>query len=240
MRTLFTMGVNKSNIIAESLLSVIGVFKAYLTQVGSGPFPTELFDSIGERMRAQGHEFGTTTGRSRRCGWFDGVAAKHSILVNGINEISITKLDVLNGFEDIRFCVAYDSLGNPLYKNFEGWDVILDIKGNIHPRAQEYMNYMSEFLGVPIHSFAYGPERKEIRLTKLSQTSKQKIVNKVTDYAMRVMEDNSIRVLDIRIQAFHTPLGEHGASWEASDNIYEFTKWDKSELEAVIYKRDFE
>ena len=87
--------------------SIIGVAKAYSTRVGNGPYPTELLDATGERLRSKGQEYGATTGRPRRCGWFDAVAARYSAMVNGLEKIAITKLDVLNDFDEIKVCIGY-------------------------------------------------------------------------------------------------------------------------------------
>ena len=92
----------------NKIKNIIGIFKAYTTRVGSGPFPTELFDSTGERIREVGHEYGATTGRDRRCGWLDLVALKYSVQINGFTEITLTKLDILDHFEEIKVCDGYE------------------------------------------------------------------------------------------------------------------------------------
>lgn len=142
--------------------NVLGVFKAYATRVGNGPFPTELFDDMGSLIRTVGAEFGTTTGRQRRCGWFDGVLAKKAVQINGISEISITKIDVLCGFDEVNFCYKYDDSGNPIYKKFKGWNQVFDNEKVLNKNVLEYVNFISEFLKVKIHSVSYGPERNNI------------------------------------------------------------------------------
>ena len=115
---------------------VFGIFKAYCTRVGAGPFPTELFDNVGEKMASNGNEFGSTTGRARRCGWLDLPALKYSIMLNGVTELHMMKADVLSGFEEIKICIGYNYNGvdidyfpssieseniKPIYKTFKGW-----------------------------------------------------------------------------------------------------------------------
>lgn len=154
---------------------VIGVVKAYTTRVGEGPFPTELKDEIGEKIRQKGNEFGTTTGRPRRCGWLDLVMLKYAKMVNGIDEMMITKLDVLNGFDEIKVCVAYEidgkEIGNmpadikkleavkPVYQSFKGW-------GNIEGRklsqeAKYYVEFISNQLKTPVTLVSIGPDRED-------------------------------------------------------------------------------
>jgi adenylosuccinate synthase len=158
--------------------SVLGVAKAYISRVGSGPFPTELDNEIGERMVEVGGEYGTVTGRRRRCGWLDGVALRYAVRVNGLTEIALTKLDVLSHFGTIRVAVAYDSLGErydefprqqrvlynctPVYDELPGWNVdISDVRryDDLPKEAQRYLEYVEELAGVPITTVSVGPAR---------------------------------------------------------------------------------
>ena len=157
---------------------VLGVVKAYISRVGSGPFPTELEDEIGERMVEIGGEFGTVTGRRRRCGWLDAVALRYSVRVNGLTKIAFTKLDVLSHFETIKVAVAYDSLDQrydefprqqrvlyncvPVYEELPGWNT--DISGvtsfdELPKEARQYVEYVEELAGVPIATVSVGPSR---------------------------------------------------------------------------------
>ena len=159
---------------------VIAVVKAYTTRVGDGPFPTELLDADGERLRADGAEFGTTTGRPRRCGWYDAVIARYAARVNGVTDFVLTKLDVLTGWERIPVCVAYDVDGErsdempmtqtdfhhamPVYEFFDGWDE--DISGgppldDLPKTAQAYVTALEEMTGAPISSIGVGPDRDQ-------------------------------------------------------------------------------
>ncbi len=166
---------------------VIGVGKAYTTRVGEGPFPTELKDGFGEKLRSDGQEFGSTTGRPRRCGWFDAVVARYAIQVNGIQSMVLTKIDVLDKFETIRVCTGYkykgkvfedmpadmDILENcePVYTEFEGWmesTVGIDSVGNLPEKARSYIKSLEELLGVGFLMLSTGPERDQtIRLGDL-------------------------------------------------------------------------
>jgi len=160
--------------------SVIGVAKAYTTRVGEGPFPTELRDQLGEKIREMGGEYGATTGRPRRCGWFDAVVVNHSIRINGIREMAITKLDVLNNFEKIKVCVGYRLNGKvihhvpsnlemlqssePVYEEVNGWDT--EIKGarnfsDLPYHAQRYIRRIEELINTKITMISVGPERNE-------------------------------------------------------------------------------
>ena len=160
--------------------SVVGVAKAYTTRVGEGPFPTELKDEMGERIRMKGGEYGATTGRPRRCGWFDAVVVNHAIRINGIQEIAITKLDVLNDFDKVKICVGYRVKGEtlhhvpshlktlervePIYEELEGWRS--DIKGakeisDLPIQAQNYLKRIEELIQVKITMVSVGSEREE-------------------------------------------------------------------------------
>jgi adenylosuccinate synthase len=157
---------------------VIGVAKAYISRVGSGPFPTELDDEIGERMVEIGGEFGTVTGRRRRCGWLDAVALRYAVRVNGFTDIALTKLDVLSHFDEIKIALAYDSLGEryyefprqqrvlynctPVYETHAGWnDDISDVRtfADLPKQAQQYIERVESLAGVPITTVSVGPGR---------------------------------------------------------------------------------
>jgi adenylosuccinate synthase len=161
--------------------SVIGIVKAYTTRVGEGPFPTELTDKWGELLRDVGHEFGTTTGRPRRCGWYDAVIARYASRVNGLTDFVLTKLDVLTGIEEIPVCVAYDVNGKrfeelpqdqadfaaavPIYETFPGWTE--DISGattfeELPQNAQDYVVALENISGCRISAIGVGPARDEI------------------------------------------------------------------------------
>ncbi len=160
--------------------SVIGVVKAYSTSVGGGPFPTELEDETGERLRTVGGEFGATTGRPRRCGWFDGVAASFSCWLNGFTSIAITKLDVLDEFETIKVCTAYEIDGEittdlpdtagqekarPIYEEMEGWmESTKEARTweDLPAKAQLFVKRLEELTGAPISFVSVGPEREQI------------------------------------------------------------------------------
>ena len=158
---------------------VLGVVKAYSTRVGEGPFPTELHDAMGEKIRSIGHEFGATTGRPRRCGWFDAVVARYSAMVNGINEWAITKLDVLDELDEINVCVAYECDGKklttvpasvralercrPVYEALPGWKSSTKhatTVAELPARAQEYVKYLVRITGVPAGILSVGPRRE--------------------------------------------------------------------------------
>ena len=156
---------------------VFGIFKAYTTRVGSGPFPTELFDEDGERMGRVGREFGATTGRPRRCGWLDLVALKYAVQVNGVTQLIMMKADVLSGFETLKVCTAYNYRGEeithlpyniehenvtPLYKPFKGWSK--DLTGvkaasDFPKELEEYISFIEKELEVPIKVVSVGPDR---------------------------------------------------------------------------------
>jgi adenylosuccinate synthase len=160
---------------------IMGIFKAYTTRVGKGPLPTELFDNDGEKLRDFGKEYGATTGRPRRCGWFDAIEAKYSVQVNGFTEITLTKLDILDHFEEIKICTGYEYLGQqtdcmskfisnlsdvtPVYKIFEGWNVpTTGIKSyhDLPEKTQQYIQFIADFIGLPVKIISTGPGRDEI------------------------------------------------------------------------------
>lgn len=159
---------------------VLGITKAYTTRVGAGPFPTELFDEMGEHLARRGHEFGSTTGRARRCGWFDAVALKRSNQVNSVSGLCITKLDVLDGLDTIRICVGYRSgeqefdapslaadvleTCEPVYEEMPGWqDSTVGVKSydQLPDAARAYLKRIEEIAGVPIDIISTGPDRDE-------------------------------------------------------------------------------
>jgi len=155
--------------------------KAYVSRVGEGPFPTELLDADGERLRVTGHEFGTTTGRPRRCGWYDAVIARYAARINGVTDFILTKLDVLTGWDQIPVCVGYDIGGvrydempmtqtdfhhaRPILEFFPGW--VEDITGarslaDLPPNAQAYVRALEKMSGAPFSAVGVGPGRDAI------------------------------------------------------------------------------
>ncbi|MCK4870607.1 MAG: adenylosuccinate synthase [Gammaproteobacteria bacterium] len=142
---------------------VLGIIKAYTTRVGSGPFPTELHDAFGKRMAERGNEFGSVTKRPRRCGWFDAVAMQRVVQINSISGLCITKLDVLDGFETVKICVAYEN-GVPTYEELPGWSEstygVKEISG-LPVNAQNYLARLSELLEIPVDIVSTGPDRNE-------------------------------------------------------------------------------
>ncbi|MEL6559761.1 MAG: adenylosuccinate synthase [Bacteroidota bacterium] len=159
---------------------VFGIFKAYCTRVGSGPFPTELFDEDGEQLRKTGNEFGATTGRPRRCGWLDLPALKYAVMINGVTQLFMMKADVLSGFDSIKVCTHYkDKQGDiseemgfeqnsetiePVYKEMAGWQETLDHVteyDELPDQLHEYIRYIEAEVGVPINIVSVGPDRKQ-------------------------------------------------------------------------------
>ncbi|MHB8073505.1 adenylosuccinate synthase [Desulfosporosinus fructosivorans] len=159
---------------------VVGVIKAYTTRVGEGPFPTELLDEIGEQIQTNGHEFGTTTGRPRRCGWFDAVIARYAVRVSGISDFAVTKLDVLTGFETLKICVGYRvgeetirefpqsqkifKQSQPVYEEMPGWhEDLTDVRSfdDLPEAAKKYILRIEELTGVPATLIAIGPGREQ-------------------------------------------------------------------------------
>jgi adenylosuccinate synthase len=172
---------------------VIGVMKAYATRVGSGPFPTELEDPTGERMRERGAEFGTTTGRPRRCGWFDAVAARYAVEVAGIDAVAVTKLDILDGFETIKVATSYrlpdgstldtfpadaevaESL-EPIYEELPGWSTPTEgviAENDLPAEAKDYLAFLEEKIGAPAVIVSTGPRREETLVRGNSELSEQ-------------------------------------------------------------------
>ena len=159
---------------------VYGIIKAYCTRVGSGPFPTELFDEDGEKICAIGHEYGAVTGRRRRCGWIDLVALRYAIMVNGVTDLIMMKSDVLDGFDTIKACVAYEQNGEtidyfpysveganavkPVYTELPGWKCPLsDMKSEdeFPEEFNQYITFLEEELGTPISIVSVGPDREQ-------------------------------------------------------------------------------
>ena len=158
--------------------NVFGIFKAYCTRVGAGPFPTELFDQVGKNIGINGNEFGSTTGRSRRCGWLDLPALKYSVMLNGVTDLYMMKSDVLSDFKTINICIGYKYKGKdidyfptsiesediiPIYKSFNGWSSNINNCRNYNNLDQEfkdYMNFIQDNLGVPIKLISLGPDRE--------------------------------------------------------------------------------
>ena len=163
----------------NSIKDVFGIFKAYTTRVGSGPFPTELFDNYGERMSKVGQEFGATTGRPRRCGWLDLVALKYACRINGVTKLMMMKTDVLSGFDKILVCTKYKYKGEiinnlpydlsdetlePIYEEFKGWSENLRNLRNsdmLPENLNNYINFLEKKLNIPIVIVSVGPDRKE-------------------------------------------------------------------------------
>jgi len=173
-------GVSTGLGVAPSKINkVYGIFKSYITRVGSGPFPTELFDETGEKLRKIGREFGATTGRPRRCGWMDMVALKYAVMINGVTDLIITKSDVLIGFDTVKMGVAYKLNGEitekmpfdvseieeVVYKDFTGWHDDLSKKRTYEELPQEFKNYLTYIeteTNTPVSMISTGPDRSEI------------------------------------------------------------------------------
>jgi adenylosuccinate synthase len=184
--------VTSSNVIAAGVCSglgiapsrvgkVYGIFKAYCTRVGTGPFPTELFDKTGDTLRENGHEFGATTGRPRRCGWLDLPALKYAVMLSGVTDLMMMKSDVMDDFETIKVATAYRYQGKetqhlpfaactetmePVYKELEGWRQKIEdrrqkAEDSIPEKLEEYIRFIEHYVGVPIKFVSYGPDRTQ-------------------------------------------------------------------------------
>ena len=174
-----------SGVSPRQIHEVIGISKAYVTRVGSGPFPTELLDETGEELRRTGSEFGATTGRPRRCGWFDAMVIRYSVRINGLTGIALTKLDVLSEFDTIKVCTGYTYEGNaletlparletfencvPVYEELPGWKA--DISGvrdfaELPENAKKYVKRLEELAGCPIVMVSVGPRRDQTMMIK--------------------------------------------------------------------------
>ena len=177
--------VTSSNVIAAGVCSglgiapnrigkVYGIFKAYCTRVGTGPFPTELFDATGDLLRRNGSEFGATTGRPRRCGWLDLPALKYAVMLSGVTDLMMMKSDVMDDFETIKVATAYRYNGKetkqlpyaactatmePIYTELSGWNQ--KINGTIPQKLEDYIKFIEDYIGVPITLVSYGPDRTE-------------------------------------------------------------------------------
>lgn len=163
----------------NKIQKVFGIFKAYTTRVGSGPFPTELFDAHGKRMAKVGHEFGATTGRPRRCGWLDLIALKYAVQINGVTDLMMMKADVLSGFEELKVCTAYHYNGEeishlpynlsaedlkPKYKTLRAWqEDITNIESydDLPQTLKDYISFIEDFVDVKVKIVSVGPDRKE-------------------------------------------------------------------------------
>ncbi len=160
----------------KDLGKITGIAKAYCTRVGNGPFPSEDMGADGELLRKNGHEFGTTTGRPRRCGWFDAVAMKHAVRVNGVDQIALMKLDVLDGFEEIKVCVAYEIDGQevdyvpydletavPIYKSFAGWEKTEGVRvfDELPETAKSYIQALEEMVSCTMGIISTSPDRED-------------------------------------------------------------------------------
>jgi len=162
----------------NKIKDVFGIFKAYTTRVGSGPFPTELSNEIGEKMAKLGNEFGSVTGRARRCGWLDLVALKYAVQINGVTELYMMKADVLSGFETIKICIAYKYKGEiihhfpyniepeniePIYEEQKSWtiDSNLTTYENVPKELKDYINFIETQLDIPIKVISVGPDRRQ-------------------------------------------------------------------------------
>ena len=183
--TVPAMAATGSGLGPDKINYVLGITKAYTTRVGSGPFPTELDDEIGETLGRRGKEFGTVTARKRRCGWFDGVLVRQTIKISGINGIALTKLDVLDELEEIKMCVGYELNGKkidylpaasedqfnikPVYKTFPGWKSktqgIRNLK-DLPDKALRYIHALEDFIGARISSISTSPEREDTILVE--------------------------------------------------------------------------
>ncbi len=161
----------------QKIGEVFGIFKAYCTRVGAGPYPTELFDETGEKLCQLGHEYGATTGRKRRTGWLDLVQLKYSCMINGVTQLICTKGDVLNDFDTIKACVKYTINGKetmampfdaseeakPIYKEFKGWKCDISkakTESDLPKELMDYIKFVEEFVGVPVKMISVGPDRE--------------------------------------------------------------------------------
>ncbi|MFP3879652.1 MAG: adenylosuccinate synthetase, partial [Dehalococcoidia bacterium] len=164
---------------------VMGIFKAYNTRVGAGPMPTELKDEIGDLIREKAHEYGATTGRPRRCGWFDAVAGRFSVQINGISDIALTHLDIYDGFPSIKICTAYKVNNEiltsfpsntatlercqPVYEELDGWqESISGVRDlvKLPTGARRYISRLEAVLSCPISLVSVGPDRKQVIMVK--------------------------------------------------------------------------
>ncbi len=184
--TVTASACNGLGISPSKIKEVIGISKAYCTRVGSGPFTTELEDEMGEKLRKNGNEFGATTGRPRRCGWIDLPALKYTSMLTGLTKLIITKIDVLNDFDNIKMCTRYLHNGKetvelpydivndkiyPIYDDFKGWNTSLENASDFQMlpnAAKEYLNYIETYLGVPISLISNAPDREKMIIKDVS------------------------------------------------------------------------
>jgi adenylosuccinate synthase len=171
----------------QAIGRVIGIAKTYTTRVGGGPFPTELADALGERLRADGDEYGATTGRPRRCGWFDAFATRYAAEINGFSSVALTKLDVLDALEEIKVCVGYELNGKrceslpsvshdlrrvvPIYEKLPGWNsstLGVTQLSDLPREARGYVSFLSDQIGVQIGLISTGPERSQTIIVRES------------------------------------------------------------------------
>ena len=164
----------------RDLSSIVGIAKAYVTRVGAGPFPTEVFDDLATLLVERGHEFGTNTGRMRRCGWFDAVMARQAVRLNSLTEVALTKLDILDTFETVKVCVGYEADGvrydyppyhqsvlhkvTPIYEELPGWKTDLTSMTSVDQmpmEARDYVSFLSDQIGVPVRTVGVGPGREQ-------------------------------------------------------------------------------
>ena len=159
---------------------MIGITKAYCTRVGGGPFPTELHDATGDFLRNAGNEFGSTTGRPRRCGWIDLVALKYTCMINGVTQMVMTKADILDAMDELNVCIGYTVDGRetttvpfqmqrlplePVYRSFKGWNTDISriqSAAEIPPAMKEYIEFLQQYTGVPFSYVSNGPGRDQV------------------------------------------------------------------------------
>ncbi len=183
--TIASQAATGSGVGPSTLEYVLGIAKAYTTRVGEGPFPTELFDEVGQRLGERGHEFGTVTGRARRCGWFDAVLVRQAIKTSGVDGIALTKLDVLDGFDELKVCVAYELDGEritrfpagqgaqarvkPIYETIPGWrENTYGARSwnDLPAQAVKYVRHIEELIECPVALLSTSPEREDTILMK--------------------------------------------------------------------------
>jgi len=183
--TVAAAAASGSGVGPRAINNVLGICKAYTTRVGAGPFPTELFDATGDEIGAKGREFGTVTGRKRRCGWFDAVLVRQAVKTGGITGIALTKLDVLDGFKELMICTAYDLDGKiihhlpsnsaeqarvkPIYEPFEGWEASSEGArswGDLPAAAVKYVRRLEELIEAPVELLSTSPERDDTILVR--------------------------------------------------------------------------
>jgi adenylosuccinate synthase len=164
----------------NKITQIVGIVKAYTTRVGNGPFPTELTDEVGEKLRKTGAEYGATTGRPRRCGWFDAFLVKYSVMINGIDNVAITKLDVLSVFDEIKVCVGYEIDGKklksfptdvnkldfvkPVYETLPGWKKDISTcksYSELPDATKNYLSFLVKHAGIKINIISVGPKRTQ-------------------------------------------------------------------------------